>query len=242
MEPHSRPPADAVAYRSLALVSLLFRNNLERALASEQRPRGVVERLNTLLLEWMDREGVRARLSKRERSAMETPLGGWEERGVAELSWRIEAVGALLWSVGLVPAIAPYDTMSELDEVIPGLGVFESSAPLMTRLRAQDERAMSAQRDIAEIWHWRARTAELQRRSGLLPAPQNLQSALERARAAGAFDAIPTSGDLLAFGKPYRDLSVEELTTCAAIARERHHALNWACGRSTDWDDTAADT
>lgn len=242
MDLQSRPPADAIARRALCLVSVLFRNNLERALAAEQRPRGVVERLHTLLLEWTDREGVRPHFSKREQAIMEMPLGAWEERLVAELSWRIEGVAALLWTVSAVEAVAPYDTMSDLEAVVPTLGVFENPAPFLARVRARDGGALAAQRDLAEVWHWRARTAELQRRSGLLPAPQNLQAALERARTAGAFETIPTSGDLPAFGKPYRDLSAEELSTCAAISRERHHALNWACGRSSDWDDTAADT
>lgn len=242
MEAYSRPAADAIAYRTLSLVSVLFRNNLERALAAEQRPRGVVERLHTLLLEWMDREGVRPRLSRREQANLEIPLGGWDERTVADTSWRIEGVGALLWSVGVVDAIAPYDTMFDLEAVIPTLGVFQSTAPFLSRLQACDDGSLAQQRDLAEVWHWRARTAELQRRSGLAPAPQNLQAALERARHAGAFGALPPSGDLSAFDKPYRDLSAEEVSTCAAIARERHLALNWASGMSADWDATAVDT
>lgn len=242
MDLQSLPSADAVANRALCIVSVLFRNNLERALAAEQRPRGVVERLHTLLREWTDREGVRPHFSKREQAMMEMPLGSWDERVVAELSWRIEGLALLLWAVGVADTVAPYDTMSDLETIVPTLGVFESPGPFLERLRPREANALAAQRDIAEVWHWRARTAELQRRSGLLPAPHNLQAALERARAAGAFDAIPASGDLPAFGKPYRDLSADELSACSAIARERHHALNWICGRSRDWDDTAADT
>lgn len=242
MEAQTRPSAEAVAHRALSLVSVLFRDNLERAIALEQRPRAVVEKLNTLLKEWMDREGVRERLSKRESALMEIALGGWDDRAVADISWRVEAVGMLLWSVGVIDAVAPYDQMFALEDVMPTLGVFSETAPLMGRLSARSDEVLQRQRDIAEVWHWRARAAELQRRSGLAPAPQNLQNALGRAQAAGAFDSVPSCGDLLAFGKPYRELTAEEATTCAVIARERYLALNWMCGRSADWDETAIDT
>jgi hypothetical protein len=237
----TRPTAEATTWRALALVSLLFRDNLERELGDEARPRGVIEKLNTLLLEWMDRESVRAHLSRRERALVETPLGGWDERAIGDVSWRIEGVGSLLWAVGMVDEIPAYDRLFELDGVMPSLNVFQESGPLIARVRLRPPDELDAHRDVAEVWHWRARTAELQRRSGLQPAPQNLQAALQRAVAAGAF-AAAADGDFPAFGKPYRDLTADELTTCGAISRERHHALDWLCGRSADWDDPTSAT
>lgn len=230
-----RPDGEAVGVRALSLVAVLFRDNLEREITSGRRERAVVERLNVLLLEWLDREKIKEHLSTRELALIDTPLGGWDERVIEDTSWRVEGVGTLLWSLGAVHEMAPYDALFEVEGAISSMNVFHDPRPFLERVELRAAEALDRARDVAEVWHWRARTAELQRRSGLMPAPQNLQAALQRAVSAGAFEAPPV-GDFPAFGKSYRELTMEELATCTSIARERHHALNWACGRSSDWD------
>lgn len=50
--------------------------------------------------------------------------------------------------------------------------------------------------------------------------------------------------DFPAIGRPYRNLSIEELAILTSIAQERHKALNWLCGFSSSgrWADTTTDT
>ena len=38
-------------------------------------------------------------------------------------------------------------------------------------------------------------------------------------------------GDFRAYGKVYRHLTPEQHAEAHSIAGERHHALNWLCGR-----------
>ncbi len=61
----------------------------------------------------------------------------------------------------------------------------------------------------------------------------------EAARAGLIVDVA--GGDFTADGRPYRDLDEEALGMAAAIAAERHHALNWLCGFGTDWDNVPTD-
>jgi hypothetical protein len=237
----ARPSAEAVGWRALSVVAVLFRDNLERELVGESRPRGVLDQLHTLLMNWIDREQVKAHLSAREAAMLAPPLGAWDERAISAVSWAVEGAGTLLWAVQAVPGIPPYDQMFELESVIPDMNVFQDPRPFLERLQLRAADEIERARDVAEVWHWRARTHELQKRSGLAPAPQNLQNALNRAIGAGAF-AAAQSYDFPAFDKPYRELDVDELGFCSTLARERHHALNWLSGRSADWDDLRADT
>ena len=48
--------------------------------------------------------------------------------------------------------------------------------------------------------------------------------------------------DLVAKGKPYRELSEGELSELLGIAAERHRALNWLCGYAPDNDWAAVPT
>ena len=41
----------------------------------------------------------------------------------------------------------------------------------------------------------------------------------------------PMRGDFRAYGKVYRHLAPEQHAEAHSIAAERHHALNWLCGR-----------
>ena len=64
--------------------------------------------------------------------------------------------------------------------------------------------------------------------------------ACAQAKEQGDFE--PIGGDFPVRGKAYRDLSEDEYNQATSIAMERHRALNWLCGYSTDWDRVPTDT
>ena len=229
----TRPNAEAVGWRALAIVAIMFRANLERELTEERRASDVASQLDGLLRNWIDREGVGAHLAPAERTLLEQPLGSWKPAGVAEASWQNEAVGALLWASGEIETLPPYDTQFDLYSIISDLPVFGDPASFLQRLQLQSDAAIDNAFATARAWYWRARAAELFRRSGLSPAPQNLQAALD------ATGVEPLKGDFAAFGKPYRELLPEETATCSAIASARYHALNWLVGQASSWDEPA---
>src|ERR1041384_5625795 len=71
---------------------------------------------------------------------------------VVDAVWRGEALGTLLWALQLaeLPAYDHPFTAKEVVAIAPGGG----------SLRAVDE--IKLEREWARLWHWRARTAELQ--------------------------------------------------------------------------------
>src|SRR3954447_10471801 len=75
-----------------------------------------------------------------------------DEPSVVDAVWRGEALGTLLWALQLAE-LPPYDQPFDSEEVAgidPGAG----------ELRDADELAL--ERETALLWHWRARTTDLQ--------------------------------------------------------------------------------
>jgi hypothetical protein len=156
---------------------------------------------------------------------------------VVDAVWRGEALGTLLWALQLVELPA-YDTPFAADEV--GGATFDEP-----RLREADD--LELERESARLWHWRARTTELQA-AGALELPPRYAS-FDQLIAATAmrgyeqgFLPPPVRGDFGAYGKVYRHLSPEQHAEAHSIAVERHHALNWICGNGSSWDDVPLDT
>jgi hypothetical protein len=158
-------------------------------------------------------------------------------------AWSMEGLACCLWALGILPEIPPYDTQSSVLDRVPKGEVSELGEP---RSAAEIERA----RSVAELRHWRSRTRQLQDQ-GLPLSPllgghthdDIVRLAAEKAADAGDIPA-PCGGELSAFGKPYRELSPEELALITSIALQRHRALNWLCGLAPNnqWDQSPTDT
>ena len=170
-----------------------------------------------------------------------------------DASWRIESAQILLWALGLIQELPPYDEMADHDllEIIPSenVGGFIHSARL--RSRAEIDRA----RDIAELWHWRSRTRQLIEDGEILPDDEKLKAlgfhsyddivrfAARKAAEEGTISAC-IEEDFPALGKAYRHLNQSEWMKVGCINIERHLTLNWLCGYAPGnrWDETPTDT
>jgi hypothetical protein len=156
---------------------------------------------------------------------------------VVDAIWRGEAFGTLLWALELAELPA-YDTPFAAD-------VLAAAALEEARLRDADE--IEFERDSARLWHWRARTTALQARGGVtLPGRYESFDQLIAATAMRGYEEgllpPPARGDFAVHGQAYRHLLPEQQAEAHSIAFERHRALNWLCGRGSDWDDVPLDT
>ena len=166
--------------------------------------------------------------------------------------WWMESAGVLLWSLGLVDSLPPYDPAASLDLLkrFPTNPVSAFLAGAELRSSAVIER----ERGIAELWHWRSRTRQLEERGEVFPVLESAGQLVRsfddivRMTARKAFDrgtvAQILDDDFVAFSMPYRSLSPEEWSAVTSIVMERHFALNWLCGYAPGnrWDDTPTDT
>lgn len=160
-----------------------------------------------------------------------------EEPAVVDAVWRGEALGTLLWALQLTELPA-YDTPFDV-EAVSGID------PAGGTLREGEE--IFLEQESARLWHWRARTTELQaEREVELPARYASFDQLIAATAMRGYEQgllpAPMRGDFRAYGKVYRHLEPGQHAEAHSIALERHHALNWLAGEGSTWDAVPLDT
>ena len=171
------------------------------------------------------------------RAGLEHAADGSTDPAAASAVWRGEALGTLLWSLELAE-LPPYDRP------------FDSAAVAradLARARMREPEDVDLERQSARLWHWRARTADLQS-DGSTSLPERYSS-YEQLVAAVAmrgyeqgFLPEPVRGDFRAYGADYRRLDPDRLDEAHAIAAERHHALGWLTSPGTGWDNVPLDT
>jgi hypothetical protein len=160
-----------------------------------------------------------------------------EDSQVVDGVWSGEALGTLLWALQLAE-LPPYDRPFDTEEVV---------AAALDDADLRDEEELALERESARLWHWRARTSELQRRGDVEPPEryatfdQLVAATAMRGYEEGLLPS-PMRGDFRAYGKVYRHLGPEQLAEAHSVALERHHALNWLLGEGQDWDDVPLDT
>lgn len=165
-----------------------------------------------------------------------------------DASWLGESIVSLLWALQMIPELPAYD--QEADPSIHGRLRSDSIPDIIKLARLRPKREIEKQRQIAELWHWRARTRRVQKADNgvvQLVGGRTIEQIIERAATMGARGGRlpnPIAGDFPAMGKPYHNLSSDQFATLASIAYERHKAFNWLCGYSPTgrWADTRTDT
>jgi hypothetical protein len=218
---------------------------------SEQERRKFIHDFQNLYaaqIEQLHRIGLWDEMGQSERDFMQSAPTAATQQALLEITWLAESAVCLLWALGYVAELPPYDQEADPKEM--------NALPQQTlKLLVENATLLPAdtimkQRNFAELWHWRARTRLLQE-SGRMPSElpkgltigQIIQMTAAKAAEKGAF-AAPIGNDFPAFQKPYRELTAEEFSRVTSIAMERHRAFNWLCGYApgNKWADTPTGT
>lgn len=134
-----------------------------------------------LLREWIVANGLTSSLSAEEAAMLEKGPEGLTEQERIDLSWRAEAILALLWAGGLAPSLPPAGEFPEdALAALPRVGQGESGAPFVRRFRLRPYAELYAMRDLYYRAHWHARDQGLK---GADPAPFLPGAVVERRRA-----------------------------------------------------------
>ncbi len=174
------------------------------------------------------------------------------DQELANATWRAEALGVILWTLGVVDRILPYDESTGPDFIGHFWKLDDSEFMRNARLRPREE--IDAAQITAQSWHWRSRTRQIIedgtsfpddpqiREAGFFSYDDVVRKSAPVRESDGMFIAIDE--DYPAFGKAYRDLSDDEWSTVRSITVERHFALNWVCGYAPGhrWDETPTET
>lgn len=214
----------------------------------------LVDSLSTGFWTGLRQAGLWNCLSPHELALAQTPFSQVSPRQRIDASWRLEATRTLLWALGKLDELGPWDMQAEPAAVLPLVPENEVArfiADACLRPAAELDEA----RGLAELWHWRSRTRQLQESGKAWPDDPKLRAAglcsyedvIRLTAQHGADEGrlpTPLADDFPAKGKPYRELTDEEWAEVTSIAVERHFALNWLCGKApaNRWDDTPTDT
>jgi hypothetical protein len=195
-------------------------------------------------------DGLAADLSSSERRFLGTPLPDLPRMLVVQFSWRAESLHCVLWALGLVGELNPWDQQAGPESV--DFSHLENPQAFISSASLRPTKEIATMRDRAELWNWRARTRRLAEEGRPFPAMRERgvtswdgvvrRTASEIVRRG---EPVPlVEEDLAAFGKAFRDLTSEEYEMMCSIAQERHFALNWLCGQAPGnrWDATPTGT
>jgi hypothetical protein len=176
--------------------------------------------------------------SPRELVLLQHDPSAWDEQDAVDAVWRGEALGTLAWALSLLDELPPYDEPFDHLAIARGLDLQAA------QVRPAEE--LDDARETARLWHWRARTALLQRDPSIeLPERWSSFDQLVAAAAMRGYEEgllpAPLRGDFPAFGKIYRQLDDGQRALALSVAAERHYALEWLAGDDA-WDDVAPDT
>ena len=106
----------AVIDRVQCLTGLLTRAQVEEQLLAggdAGRWTGVLERL----VAWVEQERLVDLLTDDERGLLTRPVGSWPDDAVISVSWRIEALGVLLWATSRLKEAPPAWQPAAADDV-----------------------------------------------------------------------------------------------------------------------------
>ncbi|HEY7031246.1 MAG TPA: DUF4272 domain-containing protein [Thermomicrobiales bacterium] len=238
IEINLRPPSE-VARRLIALAALCRRAFLESPSGSAELDEAPDAEAFDLVT-WLDEHDLARDLTKEERRLLDTPVGALSRDEMRAGTWNAEALLALGWAGGLLPArldpIAPGDPQPVLGSVP---SPWSSPAAWIESFDLRSEEEIAGERERAEVWLWRAEIEDERRHlSGRRLAEletdirdvvrESVESGILRR---GAHDDFPVEG------RPFRTLQEDRVDLIATIAAVRLHALNWLCGFGSSWDD-----
>jgi len=236
------------ARRALCLGAVIMRGKFEQVV-QEMEQEAVLDAHRSLvadLEEWLRQTRLARDLAPSERMLLGKTLGAWPRQDLVNVSWRAEALGVLQWALGHAGEIPAWDTEFLPEQVMPQLNLFGDPQTYQAACTLRPRPELERMQEIAKLWHWRARTTELQVRGDVEPPADLTFEEIIASTALGAHETgelpEPIGEDFPAFGKPYGELDEEEYGLATSIAMERHFALNWLCDPGTPWDDTPTDT
>jgi hypothetical protein len=237
------PDRDAVVDRVLCVAAVAMLGAISAGVEDGEMDEGRAGEYLTESHRWLIREQLAGALSGGERALLAKPLGDWTRQDALEASRRNEALGVLLWALSAVDELPAYDaTFERLPSFVPLLAPtagFRSAASL----RPPEE--IGRARDLAGLWHWRARTRQLQEADAPEAREVDLDAITRQTAASAHADGSlpqPIDGDFPVYGKAYRALDPDEYSAVTSSAVERHRALNWLCGYASDWDSVPTGT
>lgn len=232
-------PALIVGRRLVILATLCRRAFLEsRQARSELDEDPEVERFDLWM--WLQDHDLENDLTADESRMFETSVGMLSDDEASAATWNSEALVALAWATELIESLSEPNLTSDPTDVLATIPApWVDPNAWITSVILREEGEIARQRELTEVWLWRAEIEE-ERRQLLGRERQALEAdiadVVNESVAAGLLGR-GARGDFRVAGIPFDTLSPDQIDAIGATAAVRLHALNWLCGFGTSWDD-----
>ena len=193
--------------------------------------------------EWLRDQDLAGQLTAGEAAFLDSRPGSIAPDVTTEVSWQGEALIALAWAIK-ISAMPPIDETADprtIMDLVPR--PWDTTKAWTSDPAFVSESDAVRQRELAEIWHWRA-TTELLRREADPADRRDYEAAIaEVAAEAGTAGYVPAlqDGDFPVRGRSITNISDTEVDELVALTGQRLRALNWLCGFGRSWDDVPLD-
>jgi hypothetical protein len=226
------PTADLARARLMVLWANCVRANVEMEL-KQGDPEN--RELGDGIRKWISGP-LRKYVTSAELERHRTKLGSWPDHQVTQDWWDIDSAGILAWALGLIDEAPKWDEYFEWPEFRHELREFPDPHKWRNELKLKSADELEKASQSYEVLYWRLRD----------PAEkadeQYVKKLLGRASSLGQVQ-LAADGDLaFSDGKSVSKSKRVRVSYATSIVMERLQALNWLCGRDTDWDMVTRDT
>lgn len=230
-------PAPEIARRLLILAALTE----HLSIADGDLPSPDERAVSTFdIREWLRTEGIWPDLTQDEVMLLADGTRPDEEPDQFSVQETLEALGALAWSLHLVPDLQA-DSPASVDTLIPSLPhPWDSTGPWMRDLEVRSLDEIAIAREAAELWTWRF-LAEDDLREAFITEQEALREVIREAEREGRAAGILPRGGFRVQGRDISTLNITERNTLLATFLARLQALNWVCGYGDRWDSVPLD-
>lgn len=218
---------ERIARRIRALLAVTNRQQVEDALAADPAKAAswtrVLERLSTVA------EEETAVLTEVELRLLRAPWGAFAESDRALAAWRIEHVGVLARTIGIVAAL-PLDAPFDATAIEAALPLFPSAAAILERAEQHPLKNLEEEWRQHALWRWRCEVEWKHRHGGTVPGGGAYSAFVdERVAKMGLEPVVERDGlrDLAVDGIGVQEISQSALVALRCVHQERANALQW---------------
>ncbi len=235
--------SEYIFHRALAIALVSVRFIIEMGI----KRAGVLDHQSIYALDQMTNiinsiKEIREALTPNEEKLLRLNSGEWPNQILVQMSWHTEACGCLLWALGKIPVMPPFDRPFDqtlLDAYFYKMHSLEWVISLMrSHVHLREKKEILLMKKKAERFFQRFIFSELVRK-GKKKLP--LKPYNDIFHFSDLDFPIGPSGDIYLLGQEFCDLSQQEEQTLFPIIVSRVHSLNWTCNPNLVWDEMNLD-
>jgi len=241
MKKRNTQPED-IPQRALCVSACIVRGEVENALRANpsEDTKDSLKLKCSGIVKWLLAEKIFHYLLDNEKEMLNLRAGTWDEEAIVNFTWQSEALGMLLWGLGILDDHLPIDELFSSQELIIRIPFLLTTKSFCKRRLIRNKKEIEKKYFEAELWNWRVQVWMAEQKHIPPPVPWTwakiVRLTLIMANRAGLMPE-PLDDDFPCFGMPFKMLDSEKVEVISSASMERMRALGWMAGFLKNWSD-----